>query len=90
MNHSLQEKKLFVLDLDGTFYLDGKPFAGSLDFLKRVRETGRDYLFFTNNSSTSTQKYVEKLRGMGIDATEDDIAGKNRLSVRNQRNLYPV
>ena len=74
MNHSLQEKKLFVLDLDGTFYLDGKPFAGSLDFLKRVRETGRDYLFFTNNSSTSTQKFVEKLRGMGIDATEDDIA----------------
>ncbi len=74
MKHCLQDKKLFVLDLDGTFYLDGKPFPGALDFLKRVRETGRDYLFFTNNSSTSTQKYVEKLRKMGISTTENDIA----------------
>ncbi len=61
-------------DLDGTFYLDGKPFPGSLDFLRRVRETGRDFLFFTNNSSTSTWNYVKKLREMGIAAAENDIA----------------
>ncbi len=74
MNHCLREKKLFVRDLDGTFYLDGKPFPGSLDFLRRVRETGRDFLFFTNNSSTSTWNYVKKLREMGIAAAENDIA----------------
>lgn len=72
--HRLKDKKLFVLDLDGTFYLDGKPFGGSLDFLKKVREAGKDYLFFTNNSSTSTTRYVEQLRAMGIDATVEDIA----------------
>ena len=74
MKEYLQNKKLFVLDMDGTFYLDGKPFEGSLEFLKKVRESGRDYLFFTNNSSTSTEKYVEKLRGIGLDVSTEDIA----------------
>lgn len=74
MQQKLNDKKLFVLDLDGTFYLDGKPFEGSLEFLKKVREAGKDYLFFTNNSSTSTGNYVEKLRAMGIDASQEDIA----------------
>ena len=56
--------KHFVLDMDGTFYLGNTILPGSLDFLKTLEKTGRDYLFFTNNSSKSPDVYIEKLAGM--------------------------
>ena len=37
---SLQEKKLFLLDMDGTLYLDDSLFDGVLDFLAAVKGRG--------------------------------------------------
>ena len=50
---SLQEKKLFLLDMDGTLYLDDNLFDGVLTFLAAVKGRGGRYLFLTNNSSNS-------------------------------------
>ena len=69
----LKQKKLFLLDMDGTIYLGDDLFDGTLDFLRTVRERGGKYLFVTNNSSRSVTAYVDRLRGMGIDATADDF-----------------
>ena len=69
----LSKKKLFLLDMDGTLYLGDRLFDGALEFLLRVRETGGRYLFATNNSSRSVTAYVDRLRGMGIDAAKEDF-----------------
>lgn len=61
----LKKTELFVLDLDGTFYLGDRMIEGASFFLRAVEETGRKYLFFTNNSSGTTERYVEKLGRMG-------------------------
>ena len=61
---NLQDVKLFLLDMDGTFYLGDRLIDGSLDFIDRVRATGRDFLFLTNNSSHNAAFYVEKLKKM--------------------------
>ena len=45
--------KCFILDMDGTIYLGNELFPFTKDFLKKVEETGREYYFFTNNSSKS-------------------------------------
>lgn len=58
--------KCFMLDMDGTFYLGDRLLQGSLDFLRRVQETGRTVLFVTNNSSKSADFYVRKLQKMGV------------------------
>ncbi len=70
---SLKEKKFFLLDMDGTIYLDNDLFDGTLDFLSAVKSSGGKYLFVTNNSSKSTEAYVEKLAKIGIEATADDF-----------------
>ena len=49
----LKETDLFVLDMDGTFYLDTDVLDGALDFLEEVKKAGKRYVFFTNNSSKS-------------------------------------
>ena len=69
----LSEKKFFLLDMDGTIYLDNDLFDGTLDFLAKVKEKGGKYLFVTNNSSKGVDAYVAKLKKLGIDATEDDF-----------------
>ena len=69
----LADKKLFLLDMDGTIYLDEELFPGTIPFLEDVRRQGGRYLFLTNNSSKSVQAYVEKLKRLGIEAAEEDF-----------------
>jgi len=69
----LKEKKLFLMDMDGTIYLDKTLFPTTKPFLNKIKERGGKYIFVTNNSSRSVNAYIEKLRGMGIEATKDDF-----------------
>ena len=43
---NLCEKRLFLLDMDGTLYLDETLFDGSAALLQYIRSTGGRYLFF--------------------------------------------
>ncbi len=63
---ALQKIKLFVLDMDGTIYLGDRLFPFTPGFLGRVRERGKDFCFFTNNSSKNREAYLQKLDRMGI------------------------
>lgn len=69
----LKEKKLFLLDMDGTIYLDDYLFDGVLEFLAEIKERNGRYIFMTNNSSKSVSAYIEKLNNLGIDAAEEDF-----------------
>jgi HAD superfamily hydrolase (TIGR01457 family) len=63
---NLSTTRVFMLDMDGTFYLGDNLLPGSLDFLSAIEETGRSVLFLTNNSSKSAALYEEKLIRMGV------------------------
>lgn len=91
--NNLKEKKLFLLDMDGTIYLDDELFDGTLDFLAYVKEIGGRYLFLTNNSSKGIDKYVEKLARLGIKSSPDDFltstdATITYLKAKNHRKIY--
>ena len=45
----LKRIKLFLLDMDGTIYLDNSLFDGTTDFLNYVKSIGGRYIFLTNN-----------------------------------------
>ena len=70
---SLKEKRLFLLDMDGTIYLDDRLFDGTIEFLKYVRQIGGRYLFLTNNSSRGVDAYIEKMARLGIATAEEDF-----------------
>ena len=84
----LKNKKFFLLDMDGTIYLDSYLFEGTLDFLAKVKEKGGKYLFVTNNSAKSTTAYVEKLKKIGIEASESDFLTSTDATIIYLKNNY--
>lgn len=86
---TIKNIKLFLLDMDGTIYLDDALFDGTLDFLTYVKSIGGTYFFLTNNSSKSVDKYVEKLAKLGIASTREDfITSTNATSLYLQEKNY--
>lgn len=85
----LKEKQLFVLDMDGTFYLGKRLIEGSLDFLDKLNDTGREFLFFTNNSSRTSAFYKEKLAGMGCYVEEDRIVTSGDVTIKYLNEKFP-
>ena len=85
----LKDVKCFLLDMDGTFYLGGQLIEGSLDFIRRVTETGRDFLFLTNNSSHNANFYVEKLARMGLTVDRGKVLTSGEATADKLNELYP-
>ena len=85
----LQDKRLFLLDMDGTIYLDDRLFDGVTAFLSRIREKGGRYLFLTNNSSKGVEGYIEKLNGMGIATGREDYLTSVDAAIDLLRRRHP-
>ena len=85
----LTQKRLFLLDMDGTIYLDNDLFPGTIPFLSHIRSIGGRYLFLTNNSSRSVSAYVEKLARLGISATAEDFLTSVNALIAHLKELPP-
>lgn len=70
---NLKEINFFILDMDGTIYLEDKIFAETLAFLKKLEKTNRDYILLTNNSSKNRADYQQKLSKMNINLPAEKI-----------------
>lgn len=84
----LKKIKYFVLDMDGTFYLGNKIIPGSLEFLKKVEETGRHFMFFTNNSSKSPSVYIQKLAGMNCFINREQIMTSGDVTIQYLKTYF--
>lgn len=78
---NITDKKLFLLDMDGTIYLGNRLFDGTLDLLSLIKERGARYMFLTNNSSKSADAYVEKLGRLGIKAEPSDFFSSTEATI---------
>ena len=86
---ALKDVTLFVLDMDGTFYLSDTIIEGALEFIQKVRDTGREFLFFTNNASRISSFYKEKLEKMGLSVKEEDIITAGDVTIEYLKSYYP-
>ena len=85
----LNNKKLWLLDMDGTIYIGNTLIEGTLDFLRQIEETGGKYVFITNNSSRSLSDYVNKVVRMGIKADESNFFTSGQAAAMMLMKDYP-
>ncbi|MFB6206577.1 MAG: HAD-IIA family hydrolase [Haloglomus sp.] len=71
-----------VLDLDGTVYRGGEPTPGAAETIGRLRERGCRILFCSNNPTKGREAYVERLAGMGITATADEVLSAGTVTTQ--------
>ncbi len=73
MSGKLKSKKLFVLDMDGTIYIDGTPIEGAIEFVSYCKSHGIRIVYFTNNASRNIEMYYERLRRIGFPVDDGDV-----------------
>ncbi len=78
----LQDTRAFLLDLDGTVYLDDTPIAGAKETLQALRERGKRLVYLTNNSSKTEKEYREKLQRIGLWGEGDLVYTSGMAAVR--------
>ena len=86
---NIQDVRCFLLDMDGTFYLGENLIPGSLDFIRRVEETRRDFLFLTNNSSHNADFYVQRLARMGLNVGREKVLTSGEATAAVLQESYP-
>ena len=86
---NIQDVRCFLLDMDGTFYLGEKIIPGSLELIRRVEETGRDFLFLTNNSSHNAAFYVQRLKRMGLTIGREKVLTSGEATAAVVKEMYP-
>lgn len=77
----IKNKKYFLLDMDGTLYLGNKLIDGAKEFLEKIKNENKKYIFMTNNSSKNREAYVEKLKKLGIKAEIEEIFGSTEATI---------
>ena len=84
----MKQKKLFLLDMDGTVYLGNRLFEFSLPFFDCLTKMGARYMFLTNNSSKSADLYLQKLSGMKIPLEADDLITSTHATALYLKSRY--
>lgn len=74
--------KLYLLDMDGTVYIGGRPIEGAKEKIGEIRSKGKKLCFLTNNSSRTPEEYVGKLSAMGIDIGRGEIYTSSDSAIR--------
>jgi 4-nitrophenyl phosphatase len=80
--------KGLVIDLDGSVYVGDKPISGVPEALEELRSKGIKLLFLTNNATKTPQEYVEKLEGMGIRASIEEVLTSSVIAASYIKRVY--
>jgi HAD superfamily hydrolase (TIGR01450 family) len=68
----LSQFQVVLLDLDGTVYHEEHPLPGAVPLIRKLQSERRRFACLSNSSS-SPLRVMERLHGMGVDLTPDQI-----------------
>jgi 4-nitrophenyl phosphatase len=85
----LKAIRCFLLDMDGTFYLDDNLLPGAKEFIHYCQEKQIEYFFITNNSSKNARIYTEKLNRLGIAVNENKIITSGEATCQYIKEHHP-
>lgn len=72
----------YILDLDGTVYLDETLLPGARQTIERLRADGARIVFLSNKPLQTRADYAAKLTRLGIPTANDDVINSSWVLVR--------
>ncbi|MDD3339696.1 MAG: HAD-IIA family hydrolase [Lachnospiraceae bacterium] len=85
----LEDKRLFLLDIDGTVCKGKQLINGTREFLSEVKQSGGQFVFITNNATKSIQDYIETFQELGITTDYHNFITASYATTRYVKKHYP-
>ena len=77
---ALRQIDNLLIDMDGVLYRGQERLPGARRFLTSLLQERVPFILATNNSTLTTEQYVDKLAAMGIEVTKDRILTSGQAS----------
>ena len=65
----------FLIDMDGVLVKGETSIDGATEFIDRLRDSGKPFLLFTNNSKYSPESHSTRLSGLNVKIPAKNIFG---------------
>ena len=85
----LKGAELFLLDMDGTLYLGDNVLPGAKEFIRALEQTGKKWIYLTNNSSRGGKDYVPRLLQLGFPCTAEQVYTSGMATAAWLKKTYP-
>lgn len=81
--YALQNKKLFLFDIDGTIAVGNELFDGSRELIEYIDQIGGKAYYITNNSTRSSSDYVRKFKeAFGLETVKEQFITSGYMTIR--------
>lgn len=84
----MKDKRLFLLDIDGTVCIGQKLIDGTVEFLNAVKNRGGQFVFITNNSTRSIEDYILFFQKLGVMTDYTNFITSSFVTVRYLKKYY--
>ncbi|HEX9387500.1 MAG TPA: HAD-IIA family hydrolase [Anaerolineales bacterium] len=81
--------KALILDMDGVVWRGDSPIGDLAATFQRMRERGLKFVFATNNSTKTSEQYVAKLKGFGVDVELWQVVTSSQAAARAMAQSFP-
>lgn len=89
VSRDITDVKAFMIDMDGTLCKGWDVIPGSPGFIDRLRGKGIPFVLLTNNSSSSRDGYLKKMRSLGFNIEMKNILTSTTATLLFLENMRP-
>jgi 4-nitrophenyl phosphatase len=81
--------KALIIDMDGVIWKGDSPIGDLAAIFMRIRERGLKFVFATNNSTKTSEQYVERLAQFGVDVEPWQVITSSQAAAHAVAKKFP-
>lgn len=81
--------KALILDMDGVIWKADAPIGDLAATFQHIRARGLEYVFATNNSTKTSQQYVDRLKEFGVEVEPWQVVTSSQAAARAIAQSFP-
>jgi len=81
--------KALIIDMDGVVWKGDSPIGDLASTFNRIRERGLKFVFATNNSTKTSQQYVDRLARFGVEVEPWQVITSSQATAHVVAQKYP-
>lgn len=79
----------FIFDLDGTIYRGENLLPGAKEVIAEIKNQNSSHVFLSNKPIARREKYAEKLTGLGIETTAEQVINSSYVTADYLQSNFP-